>query len=192
MENKNEPNISGEELYRRFLAGDSVAFEELVLIYVDELSRFIYGIVRDYHEAEHLTIETFAELALNNKKFDGKSSIKTYLFAIGKNLSLQLIKKRGREQHLSFEEAAEIPVDEGETPHSILEREENKKFLHEAMRELKEEYHAVLLLLYFEDMSYIQAGQAMGNSEQQIKNLAHRAKVALKNKLENKGYTYII
>ena len=103
---------------------------------------------------------------------------------------MQLLKKRGREQHLSFEEAAKIPFNNDETPFSFLAREENKHYLQEAMRELKEEYRAVLVLLYFEDMSYTQAGRAMNKSEKQIRNLAHRAKVALKKKLEDKGYTY--
>lgn len=182
--------MPGEELYRLFLNGDNNAFEEIVLLYENELSRFIYGILRDYHEAEHITIETFAQLVTNKKKFDGKSSIKTYLFAIGKNLSARLLKERGREKHLAFEEVAEILIDEEKTPYNILEREENKKYLHETMRELKEEYHAVLILLYFEDMSYMQAGQAMNKNEKQIKALAHRAKAALKKKMENKGFIY--
>ena len=190
MKIENKQNISGDELYRRFLSGDDGAFEDFVKMYEDSLSRYIYGIVQDYHEAEHLTIETFSQLVFNTKSFDGKSCIKTYLFAIGKNLSFQVLKKRGREKHLPFEEAATIPEDESKTPHSFLEKEENKHCLQKAMQGLKEEYHAVLVLLYFEDMSYIQAGRAMNKSEKQIKNLAHRAKVALKKKLEDNGYTY--
>ena len=80
---------SGEELYSCFLDGDNTAFEKLVALYENELSRFIYGIVRDYHETEHLTIDTFAQLALNRKPFEGKSTLKTYLFGIAKNLTMQ-------------------------------------------------------------------------------------------------------
>ena len=183
-------SVSGEELYRRFLSGDKSAFEDFVIMYEDELSRYIYGIVRDYHETEHLTIETFSQLILNKKKFDGKSSIKTYLFAIGKNLSYRLLKTRGREQFLPFEEAANIPADKTITPYSFLEKAENSQYLKETMRELKEDYRAVLVLLYFENMSYLQAGRAMNKGEKQIKNLAFRAKAALKKKLEDKGFTY--
>jgi DNA-directed RNA polymerase specialized sigma24 family protein len=46
----------------------------------------------------------------------------------------------------------------------------------------------VLLLLYFEDMSYREAGKAMNKSEKQIKHLAFRAKKALKKKLESMNY----
>ena len=179
---------SGEELYYRFLAGDNDAFESFVRMYEDELSRYLFGVVNDYYEAKHLAIETFSHLVLNSKKFSGQSSIKTYLFAIGKNLSLQFIKKRGREQHLSLEEVMEIPAAEDKTPHIILEQDDNKRRLREAMEELKDEYRAVLALLYFEDMSYRQAGRVMGKTEKQIKNLAHRAKLALKKQLEAGGY----
>ena len=176
---------SGEELYQRFLDGDNAAFEQLVYLYEEDLSRFIYSIVRDFHEAEHLVIDTFTQFVLNKKPFEGKSTLKTYIFGIAKNLTLQHMKKRKREQHISFEEIAELDIDNGETIYDILEKNDRKSVLKEAMRELKKEYHAVLLLLYFEDMSYKQAGQAMNKSERQIKDLAYRAKAALKKKLES-------
>jgi len=183
-------NESGENLYRRFLEGDHEAFEDFVLMYEDELSHYIYSIVRDYHETEFLTIETFSQMVLNDKKFSGNSSIKTYLFAIGKHLAFQMLRKRSREQHISFEEVAEIITDDEEPLQHALENIENKQYLKETMQELKEEYRAVLILLYFENMSYIQAGHAMNKSEKQIKNLAHRAKIALKAKLTEKGFVY--
>jgi len=176
--------LTGEELYRRFLAGDGRAFEELVALYEDDLSRYIYGHVRDFHETEHLTIDTFTQLALNKKAFEGKSALKTYLFGIARNLTAQHMKKRIREQHIPFEEIAELDIDTGDTIDTILEKNERKTSLKESMRELKKEYHAVLLLLYFEGMSYKQAGQVMKKSEKQIKDLAYRAKAALKKKLE--------
>jgi len=175
---------SMEELYRRFLDGDNAAFESLVALNLYELSRFIYGIVHDYHEAEHLTIETFAQLALNTKPFEGKSTLKTYIYGIAKNLTSQHMKKRKRDLHTSFEEIAELSIDNGESVQTALEKNERKQYLMDAMRGLKEEYRAVLILLYFEGMSYRQAGSAMNKSEKQIKDLAYRAKASLRKKLE--------
>ena len=179
--------VTGEELYRRFIDGDGGAFDELVSLYENELSSFIFSIVRDYHEAKHLTIETFAQLAVSSGKFAGKSSLKTYLFAIGKNLTMRHMKKRGREQHIPLEDAIETLVCEGETPHDFIEREEKVRLVHEAMRDLKDEYRVVLLLLYFEDMSYIDAARVMNKSVKQISDLAYRAKATLKKKLENEN-----
>ena len=185
-----EQNTSGEELYRRFLSGDDNAFDELVALYEDELSNFLNGIVNDYHEAKHLTIETFARLFASGGKFTAKASLKTYLFTIGKNLAFRYVKMRNREQHVSFDEAIESLVDEDESPYGCIKREENKRLLQKAMSELKNDHRAVLALLYFEDMSYIHAGQALSKTETQIRGLAYRAKVALKKKLEDSGYIH--
>ena len=182
--------MPGEELYQLFINGDNTAFEELVALYEDDVARFINGIVRDYHEAKHLTIETFSQLILNRKKFDGSSSLKTYLFAIGKNLSMRYMKKRGREQHIAYDDIAEAVPDESETPENIIERRETNHLLHAAISELKKEHRVILTLLYFEDMSYLQAGRAMNKSETQIRGLAHRAKAALKKHLEDSGHAW--
>ncbi|MCL2663306.1 MAG: sigma-70 family RNA polymerase sigma factor [Oscillospiraceae bacterium] len=178
---------SGEDLYNSFRDGDNDAFETLVYMYEDELSQFIYGTIRDFHETEHLVIDTFTQLILNKKAFKGSSTLKTYIFGIAKNLMSQHMKKRKREQHISFEEISNLNFDNGETMCSLVEKSDRKDNLIAAMQELKKEYHAVLVLLYFEGMSYRQAGEAMKKSEKQIKDLAYRAKAALKKKLEHNG-----
>jgi len=180
--------ISGEELFRHFLAGSDEAFTNLVALYEDELYRFIYNIVNDYHESKHLMIETFARLAGSGDKFSGKSALKTYLFKIGKNLALRYVKMRGRERHISYEEVIELVSGEADSPPVLIEQEENKRLLHNAINQLNDDHRAVLVLLYFEDMSYRQAGRVMGKNETQIRGLAQRAKTALKKNLEGNGY----
>ena len=171
-------------MFKRFLEGDRYAFEALVALYEDELSRFIYSIIKDYYETKNLTIESFGQLAVNGSRFAGKSSLKTYLFTIGKNLAFRHLKIRRKHKHVSFDDAAEVLNSWNETPYGHIEREENKKQLHLAMSELKEEHRKVLTLLYLEDLSYREISDMMNRSEKQIKHLAHRARAALKKKLE--------
>ena len=167
------------------MAGDDGAFEKLVGLYEDGLAGFINNIVHDSHETKHLTIETFAQLAVGGRNFKGESSIKTYLYTIGRNLAYKYVKMRGNEQHVSFEEIENILGDNSENPETIVIKEERKSRLKEVMRELKDDHFVVLELLYFEDMSYLQAGRVMKKSEKQIKHLVGRAKAALKKKLES-------
>ena len=185
---KEDSNITGEALYHRFINGDTDAFEELVKQYEDELSFFLYKYVNDHHDARHLMIEAFACLAASTKQFKAESSVKTYLFAIGKNLAIRHVKKRSRDQHVSFDEVSEALVDEDNTPHEYIEREEVKKLLHDAIGSLKAEHHDVLKLIYFENMSYAETGRVMGKSEKQIKHLVFRAKAALKRRLSSEGF----
>jgi len=190
MENAGGAALTGEELFGLFLAGDGNAFERIVEMYENDLAHYINAVVRDIHEAKHLTIETFARLAVGGKKFTGKSSLKTYLFAIAKHLAGRHVKKRGSERHIPFEDIAEQLADEGESPQSHMEKTESRRQVRASMNELKDEHRAVLVLLYFEDMSYAEAGRAMGKSENQIKHLAFRAKAALKRRLEEAEVSY--
>ena len=189
LDTKDE-NISSEELFKLFLAGNNNAFEQIVALYENMLFIFIHNMVDDYHDAKHLMIETFARLALNSGNFKGESSLKTYIFAIGRNLALRYIKKHKSLHHVSYESSIETLIGEGETPDQFMEKEENKRYLAEAMRDLKEEYRVVLELLYFEDMSYKEAAQVMKKNVAQVNNLSARAKAALKRKLEEREFEF--
>jgi len=185
---KHAPDKSGEELFSYYLAGDESAFEELVKLYEHDLALFINSIVGDMYETKHLLIDTFAQLAVGGRRYEGRSTLKTYLFTIGKNLALRYLKMRRREMHLSYDEVFEKLMCESETPDELLQREENKQRLQAAMNDLKPDYRKVMQLLYFEDMSYAEAGQALGKTVKQISDLSYRAKSSLKKKLKSEGF----
>ena len=170
---------TGEELFYRYLQGDNYAFERLIELYEDELARFIYIRVGDRYDVKNLTIETFGQLALNGRKFSGKSSLKTYIFTIAKNLALQHIKNQRKNECIPYDDLNELMCAADETPHGFLEREENKEILHAAMSKLKKEHRKVLELIYFDEMSYRQAAIAMNKSENQVKQMIYRAKLSL-------------
>ena len=54
----------------------------------------------------------------------------------------------------------------------------------------KKEYRETLFLVYFEELSYRQAAQVLGRTEQQVTNLVYRGKQQLKQLLEQEGYQY--
>ena len=189
-DSKKKSDVTGEDLFRRYLDGDSDAFTELVALFENELYYYVNAIVRDSHEAKHIMIDAFANMAVSGGKFDGRASIKTYLFTIAKNLAFKYLKMRRKEQHISFDEITDVIPDNRDRPDEILDKTDNENKIHESIMELKEEYRVVLVLLYFEDMSYKEAGQIMNKSVDQISVLSHRAKAALKKRMESKGFVY--
>ena len=62
--------------------------------------------------------------------------------------------------------------------------------LHGAMAKLKRTYREALYLVYFENMSYREAGQVLHKTEGQITNLVHRGKMRLRAILEEEGFVY--
>jgi RNA polymerase sigma-70 factor (ECF subfamily) len=180
------PCDAGLELYRRFQGGDETAFDELVLLYRGSLTDYICGFVGDRREAEELAIDAFAELAADTK-YKGLSSLKTYLFSIGRHLALRHVKQYISTDHIPIDEiinelgAGENPL---EADYLCAERSER---LHAAMRALKPEHQEALRLVYFEDMSYADTAKTMRKTEKQIRNLLYTAKSTLKKILDDEG-----
>ena len=181
---KKQSNLTGEELLKKYLNGDDPAFERLIELYEDDLARFIYIMVGNRYEVKNLTIETFGELAITGKRFSGKSSLKTYLFGIAKNVISRHIKAQKKNDYIAFDDVENIIHDIQETPHALLEREEEKQMLYKAMKKLKKEHREVLELIYFENMSYRQAATIIGKSENSTKQLIYRAKLSLQKAMD--------
>ena len=55
---------------------------------------------------------------------------------------------------------------------------------------LPKDYKTVLYLIYFEDMSYNEIEKIMKKNNKQIKNLAYRARLSLKEILRREGFNY--
>ncbi|MDL2318714.1 sigma-70 family RNA polymerase sigma factor [Eubacteriales bacterium OttesenSCG-928-A19] len=171
---------------RLALTGDEEALVTLISRYRESLHYFVAGMVNDTHLAEEIVIDAFTLMMRKGGQFRGDASLKTYLFSIGRNLALRHIRYR-RKVQIVLSEKLDMVVEESQIDGEIL-RHERDSALHAAMRSLREEYHAVLHLLYFEEMSYREAGIVLEKSEKQISNLAFRAKLALKKALESEGF----
>ncbi len=87
---------NGASSYRRFLNGDESGFVEIVEAYGANLIFFINGMVGNITAAEDLMEETFCDLIFYKSRYKGKSSFKTYLFAIARNKAATYLKKNSR------------------------------------------------------------------------------------------------
>ena len=69
-------------------------------------------------------------------------------------------------------------------------KDERSRMLHNALPKLNDNYRTALLLVYFENMSYSEAGAVMHKSPKQIDNYVTRGKAALKKILTEEGYSH--
>lgn len=177
----------GLEVYQRFLNGDEKALDELIVMYRTPLTSFINGFIKDIDTAESIMIDVFVDL-IRHKNFKGKSSLKTYLFAIGRNKALWHLKNNNHD-FVSLDDIENyIPDDE----HLIddLIAEERRKMVHEAMDKLNPTYREVIYLIYFEEMSYKEVSLVLHKSLKQISNIVYRAKQSLKHQIEERMRAY--
>ena len=173
--------------YRRYLDGDDNAIAEIIREYKDGLTLYINGYVNNIFTAEDLMEETFFKLAAKKPRFSGKSTFKTWLFAIARNIALDYLRKPNHYE--SIDELGEFPSEESKLEREYLIKEQ-KIALHKVMRRLKIEYFQVLYLIYFEDFSNAEAAVIMKKNKRQIENLIYRAKQTLKSELIKEGFEY--
>lgn len=180
---------NGASSYRRFLDGDDRGLAQLVSAYKDGLILYLNGYVNNLFVAEELAEDTFFRLITKKPRFSGKSSFKSWLYAIGRNVAVDHIRRNSKILDTPIENMENYLSEELSLERSYI-KEERKITVHKALSQLAANYRAVLWLVYFEGFSNQEAAAVLKKSDRQIKNLLYRAKQALRSKLEKEGFVY--
>ena len=169
---------------------DEQAFDELMKTLFFNVVFFIDGYVHDIHSAEDIAIDIFADLVIHPHRYNGKSSIKTYLFMRARNRAIDHLRHRKVLSFVALDEIAELP-DDGKTLEELVLTDERKRAVHAALAKLPEDMRTAVHLIYFEDMTYNEAAQVMKKSAKQVDNLLYRAKNALRDLLREDGELFV-
>lgn len=178
---------NGAGSYRRFLGGDEEGLADIVREYKDGLILYLNSFVNNIHTAEDLTEDTFFRLMVKRPHFAGKSSFKSWLYAIGRHIAVDHIRRQSRAS-LTDPEDAETAREQTDLEESYL-REERKIAVRRALDKLPSDYRQIIWLIYFEELSHEEAAFVMHKTPRQMRNLLYRAKLAMKTQLEKEGIT---
>ena len=180
---------NGASSYRRFLDGDDEGLAEIVRDYSDGLTLYLNGFVKNLTVAEELMEETFFKLVIKKPRFKIKSTFKTWLYTIGRNIALDYLRKNSKQADIAFDDLESVLKDETNLEERYI-REERMRTLHYALKQLNPEYRQVLWLLFFEGFSVSEVSFIMKKNTRQMKNLVYRAKSALRSQLNKEGFVY--
>ncbi len=180
---------NGASSYRRFLDGDDEGIAEIVREFKDGLILYLNGYVKNIYTAEELTENTFFRLMIKRPKFSGRSSFKSWLYTIGRNVAVDHIRHDRKTADTPIEDMESYLADECDIESSYI-HEEGKRKVREALDRLSVDYRQILWLIYFEDFSKKEVSVIMKKNERQIRNLLYRAKQSLKTELEKEGFVY--
>ena len=175
---------NGESSYRRYLDGDPTAFDEIMRLYRNSLTFFINRYVHDLDAAEDLAIDTFMYLIVHRYRYNFKTSLKTYLFMIGRSRALDYIKHR---KVITEVELTQAEAEQGPSLEELILLDDRKQRLNRALQQLPEDMQTAVHLVYFEDLSYEDAAKVMKKNKKQVANLLYRAKVQLRSILGKDG-----
>ena len=171
---------NGSEYYRKLLEGDKEYLAPMIREYKDGLMLYLSRFTNDINTAEELTEDTFFRLYTKRPAFSGKSSFKTWLYSIGRNVAVDYLRKHPFSR-ISLDECHDIK--DNTDIEAAYEKTEQNAALAKAMQVLKAEYRQVLHLVYIEGFSMDETCKIMGKNSKQIGNLLYRAKKSLRSKL---------
>ncbi len=176
---------NGESSYRRFLDGDESAFDDIMTLYRDTLTRFIDGYVRNFAVAEDITIDVFTYVLVHKHRYNFKTSLKTYLFMLGRSRALDCL-RRGKK-------LATVDITDAESelsapsPEEEFITDERKRVVREGLSKLPADMREAITLVYFEGLSYEECARVMKKSKKQIDNLLYRSKEKLRSVIGKEG-----
>lgn len=171
---------NGESSLRRYMDGNREAFGEIVETYYRGIVIFVMRYVCDESEAENIASDTLFELMIKPEKYNLRSSLKTYLYAIARNKAIGFLRKAHRALLIS-----DIPEeDSGEpSPEELAIDRDEKLRLRAAVDSLPRDMREAVGLVICAGMSYRDAATVMGVGTKKIDNLVNRAKKRLKAEL---------
>lgn len=176
-----------DESYRQFLSDDTSAYDRLMIRYGDSLTVFLYGYLRNWQDAEDLTVEAFARIMVKKPRIR-EGGFKAYLYKTARNLASRFHSRESRIESFSLE-GAEKELAGIFSPEERLQDKEKKRILHLCLERIDPELKEALWLVYFEDLSYAEASAVMGISKKRIDKLLQRGKRILRTELMKEGIT---
>ena len=166
------------EWVRSAQAGDRNAFSVLVRRHQRALHRYLVRMVGSPDDALELTQESFVRAWQALPQWSPSAQFRTWLFRIGRNAALDLLRRRGTVEFVPLDDAFE-GVHGGPGPEQQMQATQQMRQLEAALSRLTPEHREVLLLREIEDMSYEEIGRVLSLSEGTVKSRLARARAAL-------------
>jgi RNA polymerase sigma-70 factor (ECF subfamily) len=189
-----EPHVQTRaeaEMIAAILAGDTQLYHELIRPHERSVYMMALSFMKNEADAEDVAQDAFLKAFRNLATFRAEAKFSTWLISI----TLNEARSRLRRQATIRMESLDEPLDEGgtvspallrdwrEIPSEILEREEIRKLLQQAIEGLPQIYRQVFLLRDVEELNTNETALALNISVPSVKVRLHRARMMLQKQL---------
>jgi RNA polymerase sigma-70 factor (ECF subfamily) len=174
--------------------GDREAFETLVDLYQDKIYYFALRMLGNAQEAEDVVQETFLRVYTNLDRYDETHKFSTWIYRIANNLCIDRLRRRKPTLSLDFEDengdttgaGYAVLSSEEDRPEEQMILSELQTTVRDAIEKLPDKYKSVVVLRYLHDLSLQEIGEVLDLPVTTVKTRVHRAREALRLKLEGK------
>jgi len=190
-----EERACESELARRLMAGEQDAFDRFIEHFRPKIFQYSWLMCGDREDAEEVAQDALLKVFENLDQLREPEKVRPWVFRIAKNACLMKRRKSvfAPSRELSLDEF--IPARDGSIgrlqiadwsnlPDNQVLRSELSGVLGAAIGELPESYRSVILLRDVEELSTQDTAQILDVSEDVVKTRLHRARLAVRKKLD--------
>ena len=172
-------------------AGDTDAFNALVLKYQERIHKLIYKYVKGTSQVDDLVQDTFMKAYTALDSFKGDSAFYTWLYRIAINTAQNyLVSSNHSNKKLEvyiddpdlFTDLS-IKTHDNDTPEALLITRETQDRIDRALTNLSTELKEVFLLREEQNLSYQEIGDKLGWAQGTVRSRLHRARQIILDKI---------
>jgi RNA polymerase sigma-70 factor (ECF subfamily) len=147
-------------LVNRIAAGDKLAMQALFARYRTSIYRWLRRFVSSDTLAEDLLSEVFLDVWRQADRFEGRSSVSTWLMSIARYKALSA--RRVRTEGELTEEIEATIADTAADPEVALQAKHRGEMLRQALTQLSREHREIIDLVYYHERSIAECAELIG------------------------------
>ena len=172
------PNRSDFDLLEAWREGDREAGGMLFDRHLSSVTRFFKNKVTG--SLEDLVQDTFLACVDGRDRFAGRSTFRTYLFAVARNILFDHYRTRDR----TFDPLLSTVAGHATSPISALASDDDQRLLLRALRELPADFQVTLELFYWEEMTSAAIAEVITVPHGTVRSRLRRGRELLRAELE--------
>jgi RNA polymerase sigma-70 factor (ECF subfamily) len=172
------PERTETHLIESATAGDIESFGELCRQYYAAMAAIAYTVLGDHQLAEDAAQESFARALVNLKNLKNRSRFAPWLAAICRNVAKDMV--RAEAKQISTEDLSQVALKNND--------DENSHEIRRAIEQLPAPAKELIVLRYYNSLSYDQIGSVLGISRATINGRLLRAKRKMAKYLRKNGF----
>lgn len=166
-------NITSDFSIELFCTGDMVQFKTAYELLYEPIYLFVYNLVKDEHEAQDITTDTFVKLWRLHANFESLSNIKAFLYVTSRNACLDYFRKVQRDRSAQ-KEILYLLRDGSDVKAEIIESAVFTELTRQ-IESLPGKCRKIFELIYFDNLSTSEVAEKMGISNQNVLNQKAKA-----------------
>lgn len=162
------PGASDEELASGVAGGETAALEALLSRYWQPLVQAMSRFLDDRASAEDVVQETFVRV-WSGRIESGSGTVRAYLYRVARNLAIDELRRRSARSKRELEHGPanlQFPL----SPAEILNQEDVRLAVNEALQALPERRREAFTLVYLRALTYAEVSEIMGVSPKTVGN----------------------